>query len=112
VPVDVPAGCIQGVTGAPLDPSSALVRGAVSDLAWRLSIDEALITVVEARSVTWGDRSYGCPEPGVNHLQVPVDGALVVLRVGDRRYEYHGGDPLRLCSSPRSPARLVPPRSV
>jgi hypothetical protein len=31
------------------------------------------------------------------YIQVPVDGTLVVLQAGGRRYEYHGGDPLVLC---------------
>ena len=55
------------------------------------------ITVVKALAVTWPDRSLGCPEPGMAYIQVQVDGALVVLEAGGRRYEYHGGDPLALC---------------
>ncbi len=34
------------------------------------------------------------------YTQVLVDGTLVVLEAGGRRYEYHGGDPLVLCENP------------
>ena len=32
--------------------------------------------------------------------QALVDGTLVILEAGGRRYEYHGGDPLFLCENP------------
>ena len=85
------------VTGNPIDPELPLVQAAVEDLAQRLDVPTEDITVVKALAVTWPDRSLGCPEPGMAYIQVQVDGALVVLEAGGRRYEYHGGDPLALC---------------
>ena len=95
---------LSSTPGFALDPTSPIVVAAVDDLATRLGIDASDVTVVEARAVTWGDSSLGCPEPGVQYLQRLVDGALVVLEAGGRRYEYHGGDPLVLCESPKPPS--------
>jgi hypothetical protein len=74
-----------------------LVQAAVQDLAQRLVITPEEVTVVEALAVTWPDGSLGCPQPGMAYTQVQVDGVLVILEAGGRRYEYHGGDPLFLC---------------
>ncbi len=90
--------------GFPIDPDMPLVRAAVDDLAARLNLDPAEVTVVDARAVTWGDSSMGCPEPGMNYLQRLVDGSLVVLKAAGKVYEYHGGDPLFLCENPRPPS--------
>ena len=80
-----------------LDPATPLVVAAVVDLARRLGIATGDVTVVEARAVTWGDSSLGCPQPGMKYLPRVVDGTLVVLGAGGRTYEYHGGSPLQLC---------------
>jgi hypothetical protein len=85
------------LSGNPIDPTLPLVQDAVRDLAQRLDVPIEDITVAEAVAVTWPDGSLGCPEPGMAYIQVPVDGSLVVLVAGGRRYAYHGGDPLVLC---------------
>lgn len=90
--------------GFPIDADLPLVTAAVDDLAGRLGIEPADVTVSLARAVTWGDSSLGCPEPGMAYLQQLVDGTLVVLEAGGRRYEYHGGDPLALCENPKPPS--------
>ena len=79
--------------------------GAVADLAQRLGIDPADVLVVDARDVTWPDSSLGCPEPGMNYLQVLTEGYLVVLEAAGQRYEYHGAaaGPLTYCADPRPP---------
>jgi hypothetical protein len=89
--------------GSPIDPTLPLVTAAVEDLAGRLGIEPDAVTVVAAQAVTWSDGSLGCPEPGMMYTQVLVDGTLVVLEAGGRRYEYHGGDPLSLCENPKPP---------
>ena len=90
--------------GTPIDPTLPLVTAAVDDLAGSLGIEPDAVTVVDARAVTWPDGSLGCPEPGMMYTQVLVDGTLVVLEAGGRRYEYHGGFPLVLCENPHPPA--------
>jgi nucleotide-binding universal stress UspA family protein len=88
---------------APLERSSSMVVAAVADLAARLGVNAASIEIADARAVTWPDNSCGCPEPGMMYVQRPVEGALVVLSYQGRRYEYHGGNPLRLCDHPHPP---------
>jgi hypothetical protein len=90
--------------GFSLDPSMPLVTAAVADLASRLGVADDTVVVVDARAVTWGDSSLGCPQPGMQYLQRTVDGVLVVLEAGGRRYEYHGGAPLFLCENPKAPS--------
>ena len=83
--------------GTSIDHQRPLVQAARADLAARLGVTVDAVTVVDARAVTWGDASYGCPEPGMRYLSRLMEGALVVLEADGRRFEYHGGDPLRLC---------------
>lgn len=94
----------SGSPGFEIDPASPSVVAAVDDLAGRLGIEPGAVSVVEARAVTWGDSSLGCPEPGMQYLQRLVDGSLVVLEAGGQRFEYHGGDPLFYCENPTPPS--------
>lgn len=64
---------------------------ATTDLATRLDIDATSITTVSAVLVTWNDSSLGCPQPGMQYLQVLQDGAVIELRVDDTIYRYHSG---------------------
>lgn len=86
--------------GAPLveqpDPKipramEPFVTEAVADLAARLDVDEATITVVLAEPVVWPDGAIGCPQPGVDYIQVQVEGSRTVLTHGQISYFYHGG---------------------
>lgn len=77
----------------PIDSSvQAVVDRATTDLVARLGIDPAEVTVLSAKAVTWPDKSLGCPKPGLQYLQVLVDGALVELQAGGQTYSYHSGD--------------------
>jgi hypothetical protein len=69
----------------------ALIAQSRNDLASRLQIDPAKITVVEARQVRWPDSSTGCPEPGFEYMQTLVEGALIRLTALDQTYQYHAG---------------------
>ncbi|UCE30462.1 MAG: hypothetical protein JSW68_10350 [Burkholderiales bacterium] len=78
--------------GAAFDPAlRPLVARAVDDLATRLGIDSRQVQVLQAKAVVWPDSSLGCPQPGMAYKQVPEDGALILLKSGTRRYEYHSG---------------------
>ena len=68
-----------------------LIEKAKADLAQRLKISVNEITLVEATSVVWPDASLGCPQPGMAYIQVPEDGLLIKLQVGDQAYSYHSG---------------------
>ena len=90
--------------GFALEADAKPVCEAVDDLAARLGVDAASIRLVEARAVTWGDSSCGCPQPGMNYLQQLVDGAWVLLEVGGRRYDYRGGSTMRRCHEAEAPS--------
>lgn len=80
------------MTQAPIDPGlQPLVDMAKQDLATRLSIAEDEIDLIEAKAVVWPDSSLGCPQPGMQYLQVPEDGAFVILQAEELNYEYHTG---------------------
>lgn len=73
----------------PIDQS--VLSQAVSDLAQRLNVPPETIQLVKFEAVTWSDKGLGCPDPDMSYIQVPVDGALIVLQVGNTLYEYHSG---------------------
>jgi hypothetical protein len=109
-----PGSTGPGATPASVDPTvQGVVDLAVADLAARLSISPADITVVTARPTTWPDSSIGCPKPGMQYLQVLVDGALVELFAGGQTYSYHSGDDGRpsLCERNFS-GQAIPPSTT
>ncbi len=76
-----------------------------SDLATRLHLDEAAITVVEARPVVWPNSSAGCPKPGYMYTQMLTEGVLIRLQARGRIYHYHTGakGPAVFCKNPAPP---------
>jgi hypothetical protein len=100
----------SGGTPAPVETTTSelpFVVAARADLAGRLGVEPDSITLVDARSVTWGDRSFGCPEPGMRYLPGVIEGVVVVLEADGRPYEYHGGEGTApfLCEPGRGPVR-------
>lgn len=80
---------------------------AVQDLAKRLGVAAADISVVSAEEVTWSDSSMGCPKPGMMYAQVLTEGSRIVLEANGKRYEYHSGagKPPVFCENPKPPVR-------
>ena len=78
--------------------TNPLVRQAIRDLAQRESIPSASIELVSYEEVVWPDASLGCPHPDMSYIQVPQDGARIILRFDNRERIYHsgGGRPLFL----------------
>jgi len=79
------------VQASSISTDNPLVRQAKDNLASRLAIPVAEISMISFEEVTWPDGSLGCPHPDMKYTQVPVDGSRIILAVGDRRYEYHSG---------------------
>jgi hypothetical protein len=104
---DEPEGSVTEQTPSADQPRRhGAVADAVDDLAGRLGVDPADITVVTAEEVTWRDGSLGCPRPGMMYPQVLTSGSRVVLESRGDRYEYHAGGRRSafLCENPEPPA--------
>ena len=87
-----------------LPAQKALVTQAREDLARRLSISPADVSLVKYKEVVWPDRGLGCPRPGVAYPQVPQDGVAIVFHAAGRRYDYHAGAGRApfLCTNPET----------
>ena len=93
-PVSPTQGDSQIMPSLPIPADAGLqdlIDKAIADLAKRLSIPAAQITLLETTPVVWPDSSLGCPQPGMAYPQVPEDGLLIRLQVGEQVYEYHSG---------------------
>ena len=98
-------------TPAPASRSERWTQMAKADLAARLSIPIDKVEVVEQQSVTWRDSSLGCPQPGMQYMQVLVEGMRLRLRANGQTYDYHSGGnrPPFLCENASKPLPTDPP---
>jgi hypothetical protein len=72
------------------------IARAKKDLAARLGQDEQGITLVSAVAAQWPDASLGVGEPHMGFAMVMIDGYVIVLEAGARRYTYHGDEDRRV----------------
>jgi hypothetical protein len=81
-----------------------LVEQSREDLASKVGVDAAAITVAEARHVVWPDGSAGCPAPGYDYMQMQTEGVLIRLNANGRIFQYHAGTagPAVHCAKPSS----------
>jgi len=86
---------------------------AQEDMATRMSVEIEAIEVVDARRVTWGDGSIGCPEPGMMYTQALVPGYYIRLRHDGKDAHYHAGRDGRPmhCPAERSQGPIDPDTS-
>ena len=85
-----PTPSVAGVPTVAAPAGAANALAAVRrDLAQRLMLAEAQITLVRAEAVDWPDSSLGCPQPGMMYLQVVTPGYRLVLAAGGVSTEYH-----------------------
>ena len=68
---------------------SPVVDIAKKDLSDRLKIPVADIALVKEEPVDWPDTSLGYPEEGMMYTQVITPGFKIILKSGDKLYEYH-----------------------
>jgi hypothetical protein len=74
----------------PTDPGlQSLIEKAKEDVAQRMSISVTQINLVEFTEVEWSDSSLGCPQAGMDYLQVITPGYLILLEANAQSYEYH-----------------------
>jgi heat shock protein HslJ len=91
---------------APNPASRALADKARQMLVQELGVDASAVTLQRVEAVEWRDSSLGCPQPGMNYLQVITPGYLIVLEAQGRSYEYHTNKSDRVvrCDQPQAPA--------
>lgn len=71
------------------------------DLATRLNVQAAEITLVAMRRASWPDTSLGCPRRGEQYAQVVTSGFVIELAHGNEVYTYHASrDRAVLCGNP------------
>ncbi len=68
---------------------SPVVDMAKNDLSLRLKIPVDEITLVQEEAVDWPDSSLGFPEKGMYYAQVITPGFRIILKAGDKIFEYH-----------------------
>ena len=59
-----------------------------ADAARRASVAPSAVEIVRSDVRTWNDGSLGCPEPGMNYIQVITEGYQIIVRAGGRDYDY------------------------
>jgi hypothetical protein len=74
-------------------------------------VDPSLLTVTRAEPVTWHDSSLGCPQPGIQYLQVLTPGYQVELHGAQGNYVVHvAGNRALVCTGEAGAgARLARP---
>lgn len=110
----IPAASRTSTTTWPAEPAgstpmpgdSPAIQRAIADLASRLGVATDAVDIRSSEEVTWSDGSIGCPQPGMIYTQQLVSGQRVVLSVGERDFEYHGGGggDLFFCADPTPPS--------
>jgi len=83
-PATDPSPSPQPGQGSPRDQ-------AVADLAARLNVPASEIEVISEEAVVWPDGSLGCPQPGMNYIQILIEGYRVILAYDGKTYDYHAG---------------------
>lgn len=108
---DMPEMPIDPPLPIPRSPGQrVLIERARVDLARRLTLPESQINVIEAKEAAWPDASLGCPQPGVDYVQIPTPGYLVKLEYGGNEFEYHVGihGNVLYCENPAPPISGAP----
>jgi len=78
------------------------IAHARADLAERLGLDPAEISVARSGPVTWRSGALGCPKPDMNYTMALVPGFQVVLQAGEATYHYHAASGLPPFYCPQS----------
>jgi hypothetical protein len=68
-------------------PASVLEQ-VKAQAAQRAGVDVSQVEIVSSTVRTWNDGSLGCPEPGMNYIQVISEGYQIIVRAGGRTYDF------------------------
>jgi hypothetical protein len=89
-------------------PPAEMLAPALADASRRSGVAEADLVIEKSLRVTWNDGSLGCPQPGMSYTQALVPGWHLVIRAGERTFDYRGADRGRFMLCP--PGRGQPPQ--
>jgi hypothetical protein len=76
------------------DPSAAanvppnLLGQILDDAAKHAGVPADQVRVTGVLEKTWSDGSLGCPEPGMNYIQIMIDGFQIFVEAGGRTLDY------------------------
>jgi hypothetical protein len=79
------------LVGAVHAADTAVIGNCKADLAKRLKLPAAEITLIVAQATVWSDAALGMPEPGKMYAQVLTPGWTIVLEAKNSRYLYTAG---------------------
>lgn len=79
----------SGETPSNPPPVEKFVSLAIKDLADRLKIETAEVTVVKTAEAVWPNAGLGCPSPGKVYAQGKVPGYQIRLEAGGVEYVYN-----------------------
>ncbi len=88
-------GCVEQRQPEPVYNNSVIpeyapvVDMAIQNLSERLKIPASDIQLVSEDAVDWPDTSLGFPEKGMMYAQVITPGFKIILKAGNKLYEYH-----------------------
>ncbi|MCB9137490.1 MAG: hypothetical protein H6642_03985 [Caldilineaceae bacterium] len=97
----------------PVSARDALILRARTMLAEQLGLspDSEAITLVEATAREWRNSGLGCPQGGMNYMQVITPGYQIILEADGVQYDYRTrmdpAGPVRLCTGQAS----APPKT-
>lgn len=85
--------------------SASLGQQAIQLVAQETGLSPESLTVVEQQDVVWRDSALGCPQPGMNYLQVLTPGYRILVQSGSDTYHVHtnGRGTMVLCTNPSEP---------
>jgi hypothetical protein len=93
----------------PVDEATALADAAKTDLAQRLGVATAQVTVEGVTPTDFPDASLGAPEPGQVYAQVITPGYVITLNAEGETYRYHAGDGRVVAAPAQSKPSDAPP---
>ena len=80
---------------------NGLIEQGRIDLSQRLGMSVDDIAIKEVKAVEWKDASSGCPQRGVNYVQVVTPGYRIMLEANGQTYDYRtDGRRIFLCERP------------
>jgi len=80
---------------------NGLIEQGRIDLSQRLGMSVDDIAIKEVKAVEWKDASLGCPQRGVNYVQVVTPGYRIMLEANGQTYDYRtDGRRIFLCERP------------